>query len=177
MQPSSDQHVGMGWRRGLHLPCIMEVWDERGTPPLVLWEGTGWRGEISPSTLCYGGDADAVWGEETSPPPHTMRMQGGGVQWGCRVGEGAATLTCLFCLFLDFDLRKSKENSIPIQTILVEYYHFWVLIGNFPTNCADSSHLLLSIRYLMLCWATTPLTEVDLANISLHNSNKKNETW
>lgn len=141
------------------------AWD--GT--LVLWEGKGWGGDFSPSILHYGNDANAVWREEPAPPPHMMRMQGGGMQWECRVGEGAANL---HCLFLEFDLNKSKESSIPIQTIFIEYYHSWVLICNFPTNCADSSHLLLSIRYLMLCWATTPLTEIDLANISLHNSNK-----
>lgn len=49
-------------------------------------------------------------------------------------------------------------------------YHFRVFIGNFPTKCANSSHLLLPIRYLMLCGATTQLTEIDLSNVPLHCS-------
>jgi len=46
-------------------------------------------------------------------------------------------------------------------------YHFRVLIGNFLTNCANGSHLFLTIRYIMFCLATTPLTEIDLASTSL----------
>ena len=68
-------------------------------------------------------------------------------------------------------ISQIKREFHPIVIVIEYYYHFWVLIGNLPTNCANSSHLLISRRYLVLCWATTPLTETDLTNISLHNRN------
>jgi len=67
-------------------------------------------------------------------------------------------------------IRQDSRNIHDIFDCNNEWpYHFRVLIGNFPTNCANSSHLFLPIRYIMFCLATTPLTEIDLAYTSLKN--------
>lgn len=49
----------------------------------------------------------------------------------------------------------------------VSSYHFGILIGNFPAPRADGSCLFLSIRHLMLGWATAQLAEIDLLSKAL----------
>lgn len=49
-------------------------------------------------------------------------------------------------------------------------YHFWILICDSSTKSANSSLFLFPIWYLVLCWATTQLTEIYLTRIDLHSA-------
>lgn len=73
---------------------------------------------------------------------------------------------------LQFHINKTFMIDIKTKIVGKKQYHLRILICDFAAICANSSQFLFSVRYLMLRWPSTPLTELYLTNITLQQQQK-----